>query len=135
MSLYEVGDVASAASAIARDATLAALTRGEKGSVVVSGDERRAVEAAPADAVDTTGAGDLYAAGFLYGYTRGVGLERAARIGRPVRRRGRRPSGRPPARRPAGPRRGKIGVGSPPTIRPPTTREESMAAIERAIAA
>ena len=48
-----------------------ALTRGEKGSVVVAGDEIYVIDAAPVDQVlDTTGAGDLYAAGFLFGYTR-----------------------------------------------------------------
>ena len=81
MSLYETGDFAAAAGAMAEDVALAALTRGEKGSVIVSGGERRTVEAAAADVVDTTGAGDLYAAGFLHGYTQGAGLGRAARIG------------------------------------------------------
>ena len=48
------------------------ITLGAKGSLVVCGDNCYNVEAAPVEAVvDTTGAGDLYAAGFLFGYTRG----------------------------------------------------------------
>ena len=58
----------------------AALTRSEKGSVVVDASAVHHIAAAPAHVVDTTGAGDLYAAGFLYGLTHGVGLERAGRI-------------------------------------------------------
>ncbi|MGH9157879.1 MAG: adenosine kinase [Acidimicrobiales bacterium] len=61
---------------------LAALTRGPTGSVVVSGDEVVTVPAEPVPAVvDTTGAGDLYAAGFLYGQVRGLDLVTCARLG------------------------------------------------------
>ena len=61
---------------------IAALTRGEKGSVVISGDETHVIDAEPVDrVVDTTGAGDAYAAGFLYGLTHGFGLAACARIG------------------------------------------------------
>jgi len=81
MSLYESDSFEAAAKAMADDVKLAALTRSEKGSVVVSGSERKAVDAVTANVVDTTGAGDLYAAGFLYGFTQGSSLERAARIG------------------------------------------------------
>jgi sugar/nucleoside kinase (ribokinase family) len=81
MSLYQAGSFEEAAGAMAKDVKLAALTRSEKGSVVVSGSERVAVDAVRASVVDTTGAGDLYAAGFLYGYTHGTSLDRAARIG------------------------------------------------------
>ncbi len=81
ISLYQTDSFDEAAGAIAEDVKLAALTRSEKGSIVVSGSERVAVEAVNASVVDTTGAGDLYAAGFLYGYTQGTSLDRAARIG------------------------------------------------------
>lgn len=81
-SLYEVGDFDAALAMIRADARLAAVTRSEKGSVVVRGAETVAVEAAAiSQLVDTTGAGDLYAAGFLYGYTQGHGLEDCGRLG------------------------------------------------------
>ena len=61
---------------------VAALTRSEKGAVVIAGEEVHVVDAAPvAKVVDTTGAGDLYAAGFLFGYTRGLPLDQCSRIG------------------------------------------------------
>ena len=57
----------------ARQCEVAALTRSAKGSLVVAGGELHVVDAAPVNQViDTTGAGDLYAAGFLYGYTAGI---------------------------------------------------------------
>lgn len=60
----------------------AALTRSEKGSVVIGGDEVHVIDAvAPQRLVDTTGAGDLYAAGVLYGVTHDLGLGRAGRLG------------------------------------------------------
>jgi sugar/nucleoside kinase (ribokinase family) len=59
-----------------------AVTRSAKGSVVISKDQVQEVPAAPvAKVVDTTGAGDLYAAGFLYGFTTGAALERCAQLG------------------------------------------------------
>ena len=58
------------------------VTRSEKGSIVASGDETQVVSAAPVErVVDTTGAGDLYAAGFLYGLTHGHDLAACGRIG------------------------------------------------------
>ena len=61
---------------------IVALTRSAKGSVIVSGEEIHIVDAAPlTQLVDTTGAGDLYAAGFLYGICNGASLPAAARIG------------------------------------------------------
>ena len=58
------------------------LTRGAAGSIVVTAHEIHVVDAEPVPkVVDTTGAGDLYAAGFLYGYTRGLGLYEAGRMG------------------------------------------------------
>ena len=61
---------------------LAAITRSEKGSIVVKGAALHTVAAAPvAKVVDTTGAGDLYAAGFLFGLARGKDLADCARLG------------------------------------------------------
>lgn len=57
------------------------VTRGPLGSMVVSADGVASVSPIPVDVVDTTGAGDLYAAGFLVGLTRGVELERCGRLG------------------------------------------------------
>ena len=65
-----------------REGVLAAVTRSEKGSVVVDGRHTYEVPAFPiARLVDTTGAGDLYAAGFLAGLARGVDLKACARLG------------------------------------------------------
>jgi len=57
------------------------VTRSERGAVAVSGGERAEVPAEPADVVDTTGAGDLFAAGFLAGRAQGRGLEQSLRLG------------------------------------------------------
>ena len=66
----------------ARHCRVAALTRGAKGSVVISGDQVHVIDAAAVDrVVDTTGAGDAYAAGFLYGLTREAPLPACARMG------------------------------------------------------
>ena len=63
-------------------ARIAALTRSEKGSVVLKGDEVHVIDAVPGvKVVDTTGAGDAYAAGFLYGYTQGLDLATCGRLG------------------------------------------------------
>jgi len=59
---------------------LAAVTRGSSGSVVVAGSETITVAARSTSVVDTTGAGDLYAAGFLVGLSRHLGLERCAQL-------------------------------------------------------
>jgi sugar/nucleoside kinase (ribokinase family) len=60
---------------------IAAITMGAKGSVVVAGAETHEVAAEPVEVVDTTGAGDLYAAGFLYGLTAGRPLPECGRLG------------------------------------------------------
>jgi sugar/nucleoside kinase (ribokinase family) len=81
-ALYEVETFEQALEAVRKDAKIAALTRSEKGSVVVKGSETYEVAAAPvAKVVDTTGAGDLYAAGFLFGFTHGKPLAECARLG------------------------------------------------------
>jgi len=81
-SLYQVETFEEAMKAARRDAKIAALTRSERGSVVIRGDETYAVPAAPvAKIVDTTGAGDLYASGFLFGYTHAKPLAECARLG------------------------------------------------------
>ena len=81
-SLYEVSDFDGALQRIRGHCEIAALTRGPQGSVVISGDALHVIDAHPvANVVDTTGAGDLYAAGFLYGITHGRDLAASGRIG------------------------------------------------------
>ena len=64
------------------DAPLSVVTRSEQGCVIVTRERTQAVPAYPVDrVVDTTGAGDLFAAGFLFGLARGYELETAARLG------------------------------------------------------
>ena len=79
--LFEVDGFDAAIAAAARAVPLAALTCGAGGSVVVRGDERVRVDAAPAAVVDTTGAGDAYAAGFLAGLTAGRSLAVCGQLG------------------------------------------------------
>jgi sugar/nucleoside kinase (ribokinase family) len=81
-SLYQVDSFDAALEAVRKEARIAALTRSEKGSVVIKGSETHAVPAAPVSKiVDTTGAGDLYASGFLFGFTHGKPLAECARLG------------------------------------------------------
>jgi sugar/nucleoside kinase (ribokinase family) len=81
-SLYETDDFAAAAAAVRGRVAIAALTRSADGSVVFANGEEHRVKAAPvARVVDSTGAGDLYAAGFLYGLTRGLPLPICGAIG------------------------------------------------------
>jgi len=81
-ALYRTDDFEKAAAAVRGHCEIAALTRSEKGSVVVTGSDTHVVPAAPvARVVDTTGAGDLYASGFLYGLTHGRDLPGCARLG------------------------------------------------------
>ncbi len=82
MSLYEVGDFDSALQHVRGHCEVAALTRGEKGAVIVAGEEVHVIDAEPVErVVDTTGAGDLYAAGFLHGFTHGHDLAACGRLG------------------------------------------------------
>jgi sugar/nucleoside kinase (ribokinase family) len=82
-SLFEIDDFELALKALGRRVPIAAVTVGAEGSVVVAGDGT--VERVPArvlgGVVDTTGAGDLYAAGFLFGLTQGFDLARCADLG------------------------------------------------------
>ncbi len=81
-SLYETADFDSAVKALRADAKLAVVTRSEKGCVVVTRKEVEAVQAMPIErVVDVTGAGDLFAAGFLTGLARGKDQRTAARLG------------------------------------------------------
>lgn len=80
-SLYEVNDFASAQEAARQDVALAALTRSEAGSVILRGRETITVATHPAQVVDTTGAGDAYAAGFLTGLTAGRPLNICGALG------------------------------------------------------
>ncbi len=81
-SLYRVDSFDEALQQVRGHCKIAALTRSGKGSVIVAGDEVHVVDAHPVErVVDTTGAGDLFAAGFLHGVTQGWGLAHSARLG------------------------------------------------------
>ncbi|MFM7676860.1 MAG: adenosine kinase [Synechococcus sp.] len=81
-ALYRAQHFEEAADRVRGCCRVAALTRSEKGSLILSGESTIPIEPwVLGPLVDTTGAGDLYAAGFLYGYTRGAGLELCGRIG------------------------------------------------------
>jgi sugar/nucleoside kinase (ribokinase family) len=81
-SLYQTSDFDTALTQLRNDATLGVVTRSEKGCVVASKDRVIAVPAFPIKKmVDTTGAGDLFAAGFLFGLVRDAGFEAAGRLG------------------------------------------------------
>jgi sugar/nucleoside kinase (ribokinase family) len=81
-SLCETADFAAAAAAVRGRVAIAALTRSAEGSVILADDAEHAIAVAPvARVVDTTGAGDLYASGFLYGLTRNRPLPTCGGIG------------------------------------------------------
>jgi len=81
-SLYRASDFDSALAAVRRHCRVAALTRSEKGAVIVSGEQLHTVAAEPVErVVDTTGAGDQFAAGFLSGLTAGRDLTTCGRMG------------------------------------------------------
>jgi sugar/nucleoside kinase (ribokinase family) len=81
-SLYQTSSFDEAARQARADVKLAVLTRSEKGAVIHSDGKTVAVPAAPvAKVVDTTGAGDLYASGFLFGYATGRDLETCGKLG------------------------------------------------------
>ncbi len=80
-SLYEANEFSLAAEAARQDVALAALTCSEAGSVIVTPEHTIEIDAAAAEVVDTTGAGDAYAAGFLAALTAGRALEHCGRLG------------------------------------------------------
>ncbi len=82
VSLYQEHSFDAALQKVKGHCSVAVLTRSDKGSVVISEDEVHGVDAEPVDAVvDTTGAGDAFAAGFLHGLTHDQPLSRCARMG------------------------------------------------------
>lgn len=80
MSLYETDRFDDALQRVRGHCEIAALTRSERGAVIAIQDEVHVIDAEPARVVDTTGAGDLYAAGFLYGITHGMDIVTCGRI-------------------------------------------------------
>jgi fructokinase len=81
LSLYETEDFEAAAAMAAKEVAIACLTRSEQGSVILAAGGRHVVAAQPTTVVDTTGAGDAYAAGFLAAHTRGLPLPECGRWG------------------------------------------------------
>jgi sugar/nucleoside kinase (ribokinase family) len=82
ISLYQTDTFDAALEAVRGRCEIAVLTRSEKGSVVATANEVHVIDAEPGvQVVDTTGAGDAYAAGFLYAYTQGRDLATCGRLG------------------------------------------------------
>jgi sugar/nucleoside kinase (ribokinase family) len=82
LSLYQVDTFDEALQRVRGHCEIACLTRSEKGSVIVNGDEMHVIDAEKGvKVVDTTGAGDAYAAGFLYAYTLGHDLATCGKLG------------------------------------------------------
>ncbi len=81
-SLYQVDSINDGLHQLRDDCEFAAVTRNEHGSVVIDGDEVVIIDAEPVESVvDATGAGDMYAAGFIYGFVRGKPIEQCGKIG------------------------------------------------------
>lgn len=82
ISLTEAADADAAIAAVKGKVPLLVVTMSEEGACAIAGDEHVRVPAAPVDkVVDTTGAGDLFAAGFLHGQAQGWDLERSLKLG------------------------------------------------------
>jgi sugar/nucleoside kinase (ribokinase family) len=82
LALYQTDSFDKAAAQVAEQVEIAALTRGSQGCEVITGTDRIGVSADPVGTVvDTTGAGDLFAAGFLYGLAQGKSLAECGRLG------------------------------------------------------
>ncbi|MFN3827957.1 MAG: adenosine kinase [Micavibrio sp.] len=81
MALYETTTFEDAVDSLRGSCEIIVITRGEKGSVIIAGEKTVEIAAEPVEKViDTTGAGDQYAAGFLYGYTKGMPLDVCGRL-------------------------------------------------------
>ncbi len=81
-SLYEVDDFDTAVAEVRGHCEIAALTRGAAGSMLITAEEEVIIPAAPVEhVIDTTGAGDLFAAGVLFGLTQGFELQTCGHIG------------------------------------------------------
>lgn len=81
LALYETNDFEAAVNQIRSDSQIAAITRSEKGALIVSGSESWVAPVTAAPVADATGAGDQFAAGMLYGVTHGLALMDSARLG------------------------------------------------------
>lgn len=81
LSLYETDDLDTAMNQVAQEVEAAAITLSEEGAVVVRGDQRTRVPATATSVIDTTGAGDLFAGGFLAGLAQGADDARCAAMG------------------------------------------------------
>jgi len=81
-ALYQVDSINDGLHQLRDNCEFAAVTRNEHGSVVIDGDEVVMIDAEPVESVvDATGAGDMYAAGFIYGFVRGKPIEQCGKIG------------------------------------------------------
>ena len=81
-SLYETDDLEEAIAQVSSQCAIAAITRGDQGSVIINSGTRTNVTAEEkVTVVDTTGAGDAYAAGFLYGFTENMDMAQCGRLG------------------------------------------------------
>ena len=81
-ALYQVDSINDGLHQLRDNCEFAAVTRNEHGSVVIDGDEVVIIDAEPVKSVvDATGAGDMYAAGFIYGFVRGKPIEQCGKIG------------------------------------------------------
>jgi sugar/nucleoside kinase (ribokinase family) len=80
-ALWGCDEVGAAVERARSEVAVSCITLSEKGSVVVAGAATHEIPAHPVDVVDTTGAGDLYASGFLYGFTAGLPLPRCGELG------------------------------------------------------
>lgn len=82
LSLYETDSLDKALDALTKTQTVACITRSEKGSIIQDGERRHHIKASPVDkVVDTTGAGDQYAAGVLAGRALGLNWADAGHLG------------------------------------------------------
>ena len=79
-SLAQLDDPLACATAIHQHVESVAMTLGPNGSILMHGGETIAIEGVPVEAIDTTGAGDMYAGGLLYGITNGLSWQRAGHL-------------------------------------------------------